>query len=140
MGIENDQAVQSHLAIMQSVIQRMASNSSSAKTACITLVSAILVIIADKNKTSYAFITLIPIILFCILDAYYLGLEKGFRISYNSFIKKLHTNTIDIDDLFIVYPSGNKIKLFFKSLISFSVWPFYFSLLALTYIAYKYII
>jgi len=39
---ENSQAVQSHLSIIQSVIQRMASNSTSSKAWCITLVSAIL--------------------------------------------------------------------------------------------------
>jgi len=57
---ENSQAVQAHLGITQSVIQRMAANSASCKTWCITLVSAILVIVADKGKPQYAFIALIP--------------------------------------------------------------------------------
>jgi len=47
---ENPQVVQSHLTILQAVIQRMASNSASSKTWCVTLVSAILVIVADKGK------------------------------------------------------------------------------------------
>lgn len=47
---ENSQAIQTHLEITQSVIQRMAVNSASCKTWCITLVSAILVIVADKGK------------------------------------------------------------------------------------------
>ena len=125
----NSQAVQSHLSITQSVIQRMATNSSSCKAWCITLVSAILVIVADKGKSQYAYIAIIPNILFFVLDTYYLALEKMFRITYNDFIKKLHENMIDSSDLFAVIPKGNLIKMFFKSSISFSVWPFYLTLL-----------
>ncbi len=48
---EESASVQSHLQIMQNIIQRMAMNSTSCKAWCITIVSAILVIIADKRKT-----------------------------------------------------------------------------------------
>ena len=132
---ENSQAVQSHLSILQNVIQRMASNSSSSKAWCITLVSAILVIVADKGKPNYALIAIIPAFLFLILDAYYLGLEKGFRESYNEFIEKLHNKEISANDLFAVNPKGNLFRLFFKSIFSFSVWPFYLTLFIMIYIA-----
>ncbi len=131
----NSQAVQSHLNITQSVIQRMATNSSSCKAWCITVVSAILVIVADKGKSQYAYIAIIPNILFLVLDTYYLALEKMFRISYNDFIKKLHENVIDFSDLFVVIPKGNLIKMFFKSIISFSVWLFYLTLLIMILLA-----
>lgn len=131
----NSQAVQSHLNITQSVIQRMATNSSSCKAWCITVVSAILVIVADKGKSQYAYIAIIPNILFLVLDTYYLALEKMFRILYNDFIKKLHENVIDSSDLFVVIPKGNLIKMFFKSIISFSVWPFYLTLLIMILLA-----
>lgn len=131
----NSQAVQSHLSITQSVIQRMATNSSSCKAWCITVVSAILVIVADKGKSQYAYIAIIPNILFLVLDTYYLALEKMFRNSYNDFIKKLHENKIDSSDLFAVIPKGSWIKTFFKSIISFSVWPFYLTLLIMILLA-----
>ncbi len=67
---ENSQAVQAHLSITQAVIQRMAANSASCKAWCITLVSAILVIVADKGKPHYALIAVIPNVLFLVLDAY----------------------------------------------------------------------
>jgi hypothetical protein len=76
---ENSQAVQAHLGISQAIIQRMAANSASCKTWCITLVSAILVIVADKCKSQYALIAIVPIILFLVLDTYYLALERMFR-------------------------------------------------------------
>lgn len=131
----NSQAVQSHLNITQSVIQRMATNSSSCKAWCITVVSAILVIVADKGNSQYAFIAIIPTVLFFVLDTYYLSLEKMFRNSYNDFIKKLHANKIDSSDLFAVVPKGSIVKTFFKSILSFSIWPFYFTLLIMILLA-----
>jgi hypothetical protein len=122
---ENSQAVQSHLTIMQSVIQRMAANSTSAKTWCITLVSAILVIVADKQKPQYIWLSLVPAILFFGLDAYYLALERGFRCSYNAFIQKLHSSSLDVDDLFVVEPKGSLGTHFKIALRSLSIWPFY---------------
>lgn len=132
---ENSQAVQSHLEITQSVIQRMSSNSASCKVWCITLVSAILVIVADKGKPQYALIAIIPNILFLVLDTYYLSLERMFRSSYNDFIEKLHKSEIVASDLYVVSPSGNPFKIFFSSLLSFSIWPFYLTLLAMIFIA-----
>jgi hypothetical protein len=136
---ENSQSVQSHLSIIQNIIQRMASNSSSSKAWCISLVSAILVIVADKGKPNYSFIAMVPTFLFFILDAYYLGMEKGFRLSYNDFIEKIHDKKIYYQDLFAIKPKGSQIKLFLKSLISISVWPFYCMLFSMIYIVRTYI-
>lgn len=132
---ENSPAVHTHLGIIQSVIQRMSANSASSKAWCITLVSAVLVIVADKGKPQYAWIAIIPTVLFFVLDAYYLALEKGFRDSYNVFIDKLHRETIQGPDLYAVVPSGPIIKQFFRSLLSFVVWPFYLALLVMIYLA-----
>ncbi len=137
---ENSQAVQSHLSIMQSVIQRMASNSASCKAWCITLVSAILVIVADKGKPDYAYIAVIPTILFLILDAYYLALEKAFRKSYNGFIEKLHNSSLASSDFYVVSPEGSLLKTFFVSLTSFSIYPFYMTLLVMIWISKKIVI
>lgn len=131
----NSQAVQSHLSITQAVIQRMATNSSSCKAWCITVVSAILVIVADKGKSQYALLAIIPNILFLVLDAYYLSLEKMFRNSYNDFIKKLHDNEITSYDLFAVVPKGSLFNTFLKSILSFSIWPFYLTLLIMILLA-----
>jgi hypothetical protein len=97
----------------------MVLNSASCKAWCITLISAILIIVADKGKPQYALIALIPNILFLALDTYYLALEKMFRNSYNNFINKLHNGKINTSDLYAVSPSGNLFKTFFLSLLSF---------------------
>ncbi len=130
----NPQAVQTHLQITQSVIQRMASNSTSCKAWCIALVSAILVIVATTGKPQYTLIAIFPTVLFLVLDAYYLTLEKMFRQSYNSFIEKLHMEKVTTSDLYVVAPSGSMLKGLFASFISFSIWPFYLTLLVMTFV------
>lgn len=128
---ESSPSVQTHLNILQSTIQRMASNSSQCKALCITIVSAILVIIADKEKPEFVWIALLPSLLFLALDAYYLGLEKGFRKSYNHFIDKLHNSKIATGDLYSVNPIGERHENEIEALFSFSIWGFYSGLIAL---------
>lgn len=132
---QNSQAVQSHLTILQSVIQRMSANSTSCKTWCITLVSAILIVVADKDKSQYAWLAAFPTTLFFLLDAYYLSLERGFRNAYNAFIEKLHGQDLRCEHLFVVTPRGGRLCLFFESICSLSVWPFYVALVVMIYMA-----
>ena len=124
-------SVQVHLGILQGVINRMSSNSNSSKAWCVTLVSALLVVVADKNKPDYALIAIIPTLLFFALDVYYLVLEKGFRDSYNDFVHKVHNKTLNIEDLFSVKPTGNMCEHISKSICSYSVWGFYLPLIIL---------
>lgn len=131
---ENSHAVQAHLSIAQSVIQRMATNSASCKAWCIALVSAIMVVVADKGKGQYTFIGIIPTILFLVLDAYYLSLERRFREAYNLFIKKLHKGNLVAADLYAISPSGEAFRKFFSSVWSFSIWPFYLTLLVTLFV------
>lgn len=128
-------AVQAHLGILQSVIQRMASNSASCKAWCIGLVSAVLVVVADKHPPDYALLAAIPALLFLVLDAYYLALERGFRASYNGFIDKLHHGRVAATDLYAVRPAGGMLSGFFAALSSFSVWPIYLTLLLMIVLA-----
>ncbi|MDD1777337.1 MAG: hypothetical protein LUQ65_04140 [Candidatus Helarchaeota archaeon] len=131
---ENSPAVQAHLNMMQSVIQRMSTNSASCKAWCLTLVSAILVIIADKDKPQYALIAIIPTVLFLVLDTYYLALERMLRQTYNIFIDKLHDEKVLASDLYALAPTGKLFNTFFSSTLSFSIWPFYVTLLATIWI------
>ena len=137
---EESASVQSHLSIMQGVIQRMASNSASCKAWCITVVSAILVLIADKNRPELALLALLPTFLFFALDTYYLALEKAFRNSYNVFIRKLHEKKLRTSDLYEVHAAGSMNKHQLDSLKSFSIWGFYIALVLLTILAKEIVI
>lgn len=116
---------------MQGVIQRMAENSRSCKVWCITLVSAILVLIAQTGEPWHTLIALVPAALFVVLDIYYLALERGFRCSYNTFVCKLHRGKLISSNLYTVAPTGAIPKQFLASLGSFSIWPFYLTLAVL---------
>ncbi len=119
-------AVQKHLEIVQGVITRMAENSRSCKVWCVTLVAAILVLVARTGKAEHALIALAPTVLFYLLDAYYLSLERGFRNSYNSFVRLLHDGQATASELFAVSPKGSVWRgTLWAMFLSFSVPPFY---------------
>jgi hypothetical protein len=129
----NSPSVQSYLTILQSVISRMAANSAACKTWCITLVSVVIVIIADKGKPNYIWISIVPVAPFLVLDSYYLSLECQFRSIYNDFIRKLHADTATVEDVFYVNPKSGICATslpILKAMVSMSIWPFY-GLLAL---------
>jgi hypothetical protein len=135
----NSSAVQKYLEFLQSVINRMASNSNGCKTWCVTLVSAIIVIIADKAKPDYVWIAIVPIALFLFLDSYYLGLERSFRDLYNTFINKLHAKSATETDVYKLTPNND----FFYTLragMSLSIWPFYGLLAAMLIITRMWIL
>ena len=118
-------AVQTHLKIMQGVIERMAENSRSCKVWCVMLVSASLILVALTDQPDYILVALVPVVLFLILDTYYLTLERAFRGSYDGFVEKLKNDNISSSDLYIVKPTGTVPKLFIYRLRSFSIYIFY---------------
>ena len=134
---EDSPSVQAHLAIIQAVIDRMAVNSTSTKAWCVTLVSAVLVLVADSGNSAFALVALIPGILFAALDAYYLALEKGFRNAYKEFVLKVHTGKLTTSDLFEITPKGAPCELRFDAIRSFSIWSFYGALTILIMIAWQ---
>lgn len=149
-------AVENYVNILQSVVSRMANNSSNCKTWCVTIVSALLVVLVDKGEAQYGLIVLIPVTLFCFLDAYYLALERAFRDTYNSFIRRLHQKQAPVSDIYLVIPhykgaqpkrsetiqageADNRQKKSFstaketiESLKSPAIWPFYGTLYLVT--------
>jgi len=137
---ENSPAVQAHLSIVQSAIERMATNSASSKTWCITLVAAILVIFADKSDSRFAYLAVVPTVLFCVLDAYYLAIEKGFREAYEVFITLLHNQQVTLPHLYVVKPAGGFGTHLVDAFRSFSVLPFYVVLVAIIILAQQFVL
>lgn len=121
---EESSSVQAHMATLQAVITRMSQNSASCKAWAIALTSAILVLGGNPNQNTGAWLALVPILLFAVLDAYYLGLEKAFRDAYKTFVAALHEARIAPSDLYDVSPL-NRAKNFVQAWSSPSVWIFY---------------
>ncbi len=129
-------SVQAHLTIMQGVVQRMAENSRACKVWCVTLVSAILVLVARTGEPRHALLALAPVALFWLLDAYYLALERALRKSYEAFVSKLHAGNLATADLYRVKPTKMSARLFAACIRSFSVWLFYVVLLVTIVLAW----
>lgn len=73
-----------YLAMIQGVITRMAGNSATAKNLCMTIVAALLALFANSKTVAYLYVCFVPIVLFLVLDARYLRLERAYRALYES--------------------------------------------------------
>ena len=118
-------AVQSHLEMLQGVIQRMAENSRSCKLWSITAFSAILFLAARTGVAWYTLIAVVPLSLFFLLDVYYLSLEQRFRGSYESVLGKLRNGSYGPGDVYRIVPADSSVSILVKCLRSPSVYLYY---------------
>ncbi len=77
-----------HLEFIQSIINRMNTNSFQIKEWMIAIVSALLALYANSNNVVFIFVAIAPTLLFWYLDAYYLLQEKKFRKLYDDVLSK----------------------------------------------------
>jgi hypothetical protein len=83
----------------------------------------------------------------CFLDAYYLGLEQGFRCTYNDFVRKLRDGKATIEDLYVIVAKNkadsrdkfNPVIATVQGFSSFSVYPFYSTLTAILVLGYFFV-
>lgn len=137
---EQSLGVRTHLELVQGVIERMATNSRSCKVWCVTVAAAVLVLVARTGEAQHALIALVPTWLFLVLDAYYLALEEAFIAAYNKFVAKLHDGRLAASDLYVISPVGSVPLLALRSLLSFSIWPFYALMVATILLAWQVIL
>ncbi|MBR4022300.1 MAG: hypothetical protein IKI94_06855 [Ruminococcus sp.] len=75
-----------HLKMIQSIITRMNTNSFQIKGWTITLVSALLALYANCDEVKYIYIAIVPVIVFWVLDSFFLQQERKFRALYNDIV------------------------------------------------------
>jgi hypothetical protein len=73
-----------HLEFIQSVINRMSGNSFLLKGWGVTLVAALFALAAKDSDKKYIVVAYFPVLVFWILDAYFLSQEKRFRNLYDA--------------------------------------------------------
>lgn len=126
--LENS-AVQSHISMLQGIINRMAGNSANCKNWTVTIVAAMLVQLVDKEmQLPNAWLCLIPVGLFYLLDCYYLGLERATIKVQKDFLDKLSKNEEYVTQIYRVGALGNRYAQLcntIKSICSPSTTPFY---------------
>ena len=91
--MNNDNKIK-HLEMIQAVINRMASNSFMLKGWAVTLVAGIMALSAKDTDKMYFLVAYIPIIIFWLLDSYYLLQGRLYRKLYE---KVCSTAEKDID-------------------------------------------
>ena len=125
--------VEKHLEFLQNNITRMGQNSFQAKTWGISVVSALLAFMLSqqdqKLKQSCIIICIIATVLFCVLDVYYLYLERGYRSLYNAAAGLIPGQIIAKYDMKIPKKNRGFIK-YLGAFISFSTGLFYGAIIA----------
>jgi hypothetical protein len=72
-----------HLEFIQSVISRMAGNSFLLKGWSVTLVAALFALAAKDADKGYIIVAYFPVIVFWLLDGYFLSMERRYRGLYD---------------------------------------------------------
>ena len=83
-----------HLDMIQAVVTRLAGNSFLLKGWSVTLVSALFAFAAKDSKPAFAFLAFVPVIVFWLLDGYFLSQERTFRAIFDVVRQKTES---DID-------------------------------------------
>lgn len=130
-----------HLEMIQAVISRMAGNSFLLKGWSVTLAAAVIALAA--NKESHALLTLIallPVLMFWLLDGYYLHQERLFRKLYDH-VRLQDDDAVDfsmdtssfLDDVDTVSQvrMSDTLKYFYLPIIGLIVIAFVFFLITL---------
>ena len=118
-----------HLEIIQAAISRMAGNLFFLKGWAVTLVAALFALAAKDANPKYVFVALWPVVIFWVLDGYFLSQERKFRGLYDH-VRKLEPSAIDFSMDTSILPHDRR-NGWFLSMFSPSLAFFYISLLAI---------
>ncbi|WP_374368575.1 hypothetical protein [Dongia sp.] len=125
----NDPAVTSHISLLQAIINRLANNSASCKTWCLTLVSALLSLSGATKNPAIATAALIPVVIFCFVDVMYLAQEKAYRALYNDVVTAIRNGSYGPGRVFDAKATRTSGHIW-AALQSWSIWPIYGGLIA----------
>lgn len=126
-----------HLNMIQNIITRMGTNSFALKGWSVGIMVAVYAFAGNSNVKA-VIVTIMPLIVFWFIDAYYLMLERNYRRLYD-YVREKDEQEIDFSmDLKNVKIDLEDVKKysFFNIFISKTIFPFYLVCLATTLIIY----
>ena len=82
-------AATAHIGLLQGIITRLANNSASSKTWCLTLVAALLSLAGAAHAPQIVSVTIVPILIFGFVDIMYLATEVAHRNLYTSVVASM---------------------------------------------------
>lgn len=125
-----------HLEFIQLTIIRMAANSFFLKGWSVTLVAALFAVAAKDSDKRYIVIAYFPVLVFWILDAYFLTQERLFRNLYDG-VRKKKEDEIDFSMNTELYAEG--LIGLRKSLLSKTLLVFYISMILMMIFVMRFI-
>ena len=111
-----------HIDLIQSIISRMASNSFMMKGWAVTILAAIFVLSTKEAIPCFAFIAIIPNILFWVLDSYYLQNERRYRQLYKTIVANEPDEKLSLE---MTKPNCREKTTFIQAMFSKTEWLFY---------------
>jgi hypothetical protein len=137
LGPENTATI-AHLNLLQAIITRLAGNSASCKTWCLTLVTAFLSLAGTMKNPALVGAALIPVVLFGFIDTMYLATEKAYRELYNRVVAKINAGAYTVADTFdsrAPLDFAHLRAFAFSAFKSWAIWPVYLGLIGLYFYA-----
>ena len=116
-----------HLEMVQSVINRMASNSFMLKGWAVTLVAGIFALAGKDTDKLYFLVAYVPVIVFWGLDAYYLLQERLYRSLYDK-VRQTEKDNIDFSLKATTEEFGGNKNCYYSCLLSTTELWFYLPL------------
>ncbi len=117
-----------HLEFIEAVISRVSANSFLLKGWSVTLVAALFALAAKDANKSYVIVAYIPVLIFWLIDAYFLSQERLFRSIYDE-VRKKKEDEIDFGMSTKRYRGGR--NSWASSIFSHTLLLFYLSLVGI---------
>jgi hypothetical protein len=117
-------AATGHITLLQAIITRLANNSASCKTWCLTLVAALLSLAGAVHAPQMVTAALLPVVIFGFLDVMYLATEVAYRDLYNRVIAAMRQGEYGRDLLYEARARWDAGTLIW-ALGSWSIVPYY---------------
>ncbi len=127
-------AVIAHMGLLQGVINRLANNSASSKTWCLTLVGALVSLTGATHVPEIVTFSLVPIAIFGFMDTMYLAQEKAYRDLHAHIVTKIRDRSYSLIDAYEA-KAPMELRHFGSALRSWSIFPVYGGLILVYLIA-----
>ena len=121
---------------MQGVVNRLATQSASCKTWCLTLVGALISLAGATHVPGIVQFAIFPIVVFAYLDVMYLANERAFRDLFNAAAEAAASGTYPHSRAFYSRPATVDWRLALKAFTSWSVRPVYGLLVVAYFVAW----
>lgn|ERR1700730_1162863 len=124
-----------HINLLQGIINRLANNSASCKTWCLTLVAALLSLAGATHVPGIVTFALVPVVIFGFTDTMYLAQERAYRGLYRDVVRKIRGGSYALADVYEARAQFGFCR-FCSALVSWSILPVYSGLIIAYLVAY----